>query len=91
VSALGYLNVRWTVDSLGWKGTSGGLTKDAVKEKVLKSAGNGAIVLMHLGSNPDDKTQLDSEALPEIITELRAEGYGFTTLSQLLESSRPNP
>jgi peptidoglycan/xylan/chitin deacetylase (PgdA/CDA1 family) len=26
VNSVGYLPVRWTVDTLGWRGTSGGLT-----------------------------------------------------------------
>ncbi len=85
VSAAGYLNIRWTVDSLGWKGTSGGMSREAVQRQVLREAAPGAIVLMHLGSNPTDKTHLDSEALPEIIASLRAEGYEFVTLSELLE------
>ena len=35
---------------------------------------NGEIMLMHLGSNPDDGTTLDAAALPAIITGLRARG-----------------
>ncbi|MFA6897164.1 MAG: polysaccharide deacetylase family protein [Patescibacteria group bacterium] len=85
VSENNYLNIRWTVDSLGWQGTSGGMSKGAVEQKVLKAAGPGAIIMMHLGSNPDDKTHLDSEALPAIITELKKNGYEFMTLSELFE------
>lgn len=85
ISDAGYVNIRWTVDSLGWKGTSGGMNKASVEQKVIKGAAPGAIMLMHLGSNPDDKTQLDSEALPDIIAELRKSGYEFATLSELLE------
>lgn len=88
VSEAGYINIRWTIDSLGWKGTSGGQTKDTVRDKVLKNASPGAIIMMHLGSNPDDKTHLDSQALPEIIEQLRADGYTFVTLSELIEMDR---
>lgn len=84
ISDAHYLNIRWTVDSLGWKGTSGGQSAITVRDKVLKSAGPGAIIMMHLGNNPDDKTHLDSEALPEIIAGLKAQGYEFKTLSELL-------
>jgi peptidoglycan/xylan/chitin deacetylase (PgdA/CDA1 family) len=84
VSEAGYINIRWTVDSLGWKGTSGGQTKNSVRDKVLQNASPGAIIMMHLGSNPDDKTHLDSAALPEIIEQLRADGYEFVTLSELI-------
>lgn len=84
ISEAGYLNIRWTVDSLGWKGTSGGMSKEKVQSQVLTKAASGAIIMMHLGSNPDDKTHLDSEALPEIIAQLKADGYEFKTLSELL-------
>jgi hypothetical protein len=40
----------------------------------------GEIVLMHVGSNPDDHTTFDADALPQVITELRARGYSFVTL-----------
>jgi peptidoglycan/xylan/chitin deacetylase (PgdA/CDA1 family) len=85
ISGNDYLNIRWTVDSLGWKGTSGGMSKAAIEQKVLKASSPGAIIMMHLGSNPDDKTHLDSEALPEIISKLREDGYEFMTLSKILE------
>jgi peptidoglycan/xylan/chitin deacetylase (PgdA/CDA1 family) len=44
----------------------------------------GAIVLMHIGSNPDDGTTLDADALPGMIGLMRAAGYGFVTLDELL-------
>lgn len=79
-----YISIRWSIDSLGWKGISGGLSKESVKERVLKQTAPGAIVLMHLGSNPDDGANLDSEALSEIIQELKNQGYEFATLTELL-------
>jgi peptidoglycan/xylan/chitin deacetylase (PgdA/CDA1 family) len=83
VNALGYVSVRWTVDSLGWKGTSGGQTVQKVVDRVLAAAQPGEIVLMHVGSNPDDHTTLDASALPKIIDGLRARGYTFVTLRAL--------
>ncbi|WCI07646.1 polysaccharide deacetylase family protein [Arthrobacter sp. OVS8] len=35
VNAYGYLPVRWTVDTLGWKGSSGGITAQIVADRVL--------------------------------------------------------
>lgn len=84
VNALGYVPVRWTVDTLGWKGTSGGISADTVLQRVLSALQPGEIVLMHVGSNPDDGTTLDAEALPRVISALRARGYGFVTLDALL-------
>jgi peptidoglycan-N-acetylglucosamine deacetylase len=85
VNGAGYLAVRWTVDSLGWQGTMGG-TRDAgfVVQRVLAAASPGEIVLMHVGSNPDDHSTLDAAALPTIIASLRANGYTFVTLDALL-------
>ena len=84
VNAYGYLPVRWTVDTLGWKGTSGGITAQIVADRVLAGLRPGEIVLMHIGSNPNDGTTLDADALPGIIERIRAAGYGFTTLDALL-------
>lgn len=76
------LPIRWTVDSLGWKGTSGGMSVAAVRTRVVDRASPGGIVLMHLGANPDDGTTLDADALPGIIRDLRAEGYRFITVAE---------
>jgi peptidoglycan/xylan/chitin deacetylase (PgdA/CDA1 family) len=84
VNSLGYVPVRWTVDSLGWKGTSGGVTAQVVADRVLANLQPGEIVLMHIGSNPDDGTTLDADALLQVINRIRQAGYGFTTLDQLL-------
>ncbi|QDW28560.1 polysaccharide deacetylase family protein [Arthrobacter sp. KBS0702] len=84
VNALGYLPVRWTVDTLGWKGTSGGITAQIVADRVLAGLQPGEIVLMHIGSNPDDGSTLDADALPQLINRIRQAGYGFTTLDALL-------
>lgn len=85
VNGAGYVPVRWTVDSLGWKGTSGAMTADAVTSRVLAGLRPGQIVLMHVGSNPDDRTTLDADALPSVIERIRAAGYGFVTLDALLD------
>jgi peptidoglycan/xylan/chitin deacetylase (PgdA/CDA1 family) len=79
-----YVAVRWTVDSLGWKGTSGGMTTAKVRDRVLAAARPGMVVLMHVGANPDDGTTLDAAALPAVIDGLRARGYSFLTLQQAL-------
>ncbi|MHC6592549.1 polysaccharide deacetylase family protein [Arthrobacter sp. C152] len=87
VNGLGYIAVRWTVDTLGWKGTSGGASVQSVADRALAGLQPGEIVLMHIGSNPDDGTTLDADALPQVIDRIRAAGYGFTTLDALLGPS----
>ncbi len=79
----GYVPVRWTVDTLGWEGTAGHISAAVVTDRVLAALRPGEIVLMHVGSNPEDHTTLDADALPQVITELRARGYSFVTLDAL--------
>lgn len=87
LNSLCYVPFRWTVDTLGWKGTSGGITARKVLDRVLAAAVPGAIVLMHVGSNPDDGTTLDADALPTVIDRLRARGYTFVRLSRVMSAA----
>lgn len=84
VNGVGFVPVRWTVDTLGWKGTSGGITAQTVVNRVLDGLRPGEIVLMHCGSNPNDHSTLDADALPTVISDLRARGYSFVTLHAML-------
>ena len=84
VNALGFVAVGWTVDSLGWMGTSGGITVASVVSRVVAARTPGEIVLMHVGSNPNDHSALDAAALPTVIAHLAALGYEFVTLDMLL-------
>jgi peptidoglycan/xylan/chitin deacetylase (PgdA/CDA1 family) len=79
----GYVPVRWTVDTLGWEGTAREVTASVVVSRVLGAARPGEIVLMHVGSNPDDHTMFDADALPAVISGLRALSYSFVTLDAL--------
>lgn len=82
-----YVPFRWSVDTLGWKGTSGGMSAAKVTQRVLDGARPGAIILLHVGANPDDGTTLDADALPGIIASLRKAGYSFVTLEETLPSA----
>ena len=79
----GYVPVRWTVDTLGWEGTAGHISASVVVSRVLGAARPGEIVLMHVGSNPDDHTTFDADALAQVISGLRTRGYSFVTLDAL--------
>ena len=83
VNGTGFVPVGWTVDTLGWEGTSGGISAQTVLNRVLGSLRPGEIVLMHCGSNPDDHSTLDADALPAVIQALQARGYSFVTLDAL--------
>lgn len=71
----GYCVITWTVDSLDWQD---GQTLEGAQQRVLDKAKPGAIVLMNVGSD------LVTELLPAIITELRAKGYELVNLEALL-------
>jgi peptidoglycan/xylan/chitin deacetylase (PgdA/CDA1 family) len=88
VNAECYVPFRWTVDTLGWEGTAGGMSADGVLQRVVAGLRPGAIVLMHVGSNPDDGTTFDADALPRVIDAIRAQGYTLVTLESVLPSSR---
>lgn len=73
VYTLGYTrNMMWSVDSLGWNG----LSQAQIRQRVLAGLQPGAIYLFHVGGQSQD-----GPALSGIISDLRARGYGFTTIS----------
>lgn len=83
LAANGYFyNVMWTVDTLGWNGYSA----SQIFTRVLNGAAPGAIILMHVGAQSQDAIALD-----DIITVLRARGYRFQTVQELIGSQVPNP
>jgi peptidoglycan/xylan/chitin deacetylase (PgdA/CDA1 family) len=82
VNKLGYTAVGWTVDTLGWEGTSMGQSIASVTSRALSHLQPGEIILMHVGANPHDHSTLDADALPGIISAIRARGYRFVALSE---------
>ncbi|SDZ78145.1 polysaccharide deacetylase family sporulation protein PdaB [Thalassobacillus cyri] len=75
----GYESIMWTADSKDWMGISA----EEIVERVKKDASPGVIVLQH---NYHVKGNFETvEALPQIIDELRAEGYEFVTVPELLD------
>ena len=48
------------------------------KERVLRKARPGSIILMHCGS------QATADALPDLIRSLKSQGYEIVTVSELL-------
>ena len=70
-------SIIWNVDPQDWSmpGTN------AIITRVLSTAGNGSIVLMHDGGG--DRSQTVA-ALPVIITTLRHRGFRFVTVEQMI-------
>jgi peptidoglycan/xylan/chitin deacetylase (PgdA/CDA1 family) len=81
---LGYTAVGWTVDTLGWEGTSSGQSVATVIQRALSHLEPGEIVLMHVGANPNDHSTLDADALAMIIHDIRRRGYAFVALPEYL-------
>lgn len=71
---MGLYTIQWDVDSLDWKG----LSKEQIASRIVNQCKNGSIVLMH----NDGKHTL--EALPAIIDGLRAKGFTFKTVGELI-------
>ncbi|HET6570420.1 MAG TPA: polysaccharide deacetylase family protein [Solirubrobacterales bacterium] len=75
--ALGMRTILWDVDPADWSNPGSG----AVYSRVVSAARPGSIVLMHDGGGDRGGTLA---ALPRIIDTLRARGYRFATVSELL-------
>jgi len=72
--------ILWTVDSHDWAEELNGvkITKDYLANRVLSKASDNAIILMHVGGYET------VNALPEIITGLRSEGYELVKVRDML-------
>jgi peptidoglycan/xylan/chitin deacetylase (PgdA/CDA1 family) len=74
--------IMWTIDTVDWQGVSA----TAIRDKVLANASPGSIVLMHVGGGATGTP----DALPGMISGLRAAGYQLVTVSQLLGATPTN-
>lgn len=75
VASLGYRSIYWSLDSGDWRdGAQGGV----VQRVVLSQVKNGDIVVMHLDS------RATAQVLPDILQELKGQGYALVTLAELL-------
>lgn len=74
LDGMGMKVIQWDVDSVDWKKP----TAAEIKKKVLKGVKPGSILLFH---NDLENT---TEALPEILSELKAQGYKFVTVNDLI-------
>jgi peptidoglycan/xylan/chitin deacetylase (PgdA/CDA1 family) len=71
----------WDVDPRDWSGISA----PTITSRVLGAARDGSVILLHAGPYHTP------EALPAIIAGLRARGFGFVTVPQLLHSEGIGP
>jgi len=76
---LGYSVIQWDTDSQDWMNPG----TDKIINRVVSKAHPGDIVLLHAS----DTCLQTHEALPIIIDELRAKGYEFVTVSEMLNQT----
>ncbi|MNI02494.1 Peptidoglycan-N-acetylglucosamine deacetylase [compost metagenome] len=81
-NSMGYSVIQWDTDSLDWKN----IGVDNIIKRVVGKAHPGDIILMH-ASDSCEQTHL---ALPQIIDQLKAKGYEFVTVSELLKQTEVN-
>ena len=74
LDGMGMKVIQWDVDSVDWKKPSAA----DIKKKVLKGVKPGSILLFH---NDLENT---TEALPEILQNLKSQGYKFVTVNELI-------
>jgi cellulose synthase/poly-beta-1,6-N-acetylglucosamine synthase-like glycosyltransferase/peptidoglycan/xylan/chitin deacetylase (PgdA/CDA1 family)/spore germination protein YaaH len=79
---LGYVTVAERIDPRDWEP---GVRADAIVAEVLAERENGRVILLHDGGGDRSATV---EALPRLIDELRAAGYRFVRVSELLGKTR---
>ncbi|MFE5324558.1 polysaccharide deacetylase family sporulation protein PdaB [Paenibacillus sp. NPDC056579] len=77
---LNYSVIQWDTDSQDWlnKGV------DTIINRVVTKAHPGDIVLLHAS----DSSKQTHEALPVIIDQLRAKGYEFVTVGEMLKQTQ---
>lgn len=76
ISSMGYAIIDWSVDTLDWAGSS----VPQIMRHVHQELYPGGIILEHSAENSHNTVQ----ALPQIITELKSQGYTFVTIPELL-------
>lgn len=70
----GFQVVQWDVDSIDWQDPS----VDVIVERINSKAQNGSILLFHTNAS-----QI-TESLPAVIESLKAKGYGFVKVADLV-------
>ncbi|WLR42085.1 polysaccharide deacetylase family protein [Bacillus carboniphilus] len=84
LNELGMRNVKWSIDTLDWSGTSA----DEIIEIIKRDTTPGGIVLQHNAKENSRALDGTVEALPTIIDELRKKGYTFVTVQTLLDHQK---
>lgn len=81
--------IEWSVMARDWKAPDA----ETIVKRTVKNVHNGAIILLHDGDGNLSSADrgLVTEALPALIVQLKALGYEFVTVPELLQTTRPLP
>jgi polysaccharide deacetylase family sporulation protein PdaB len=80
IHEVNYEAIQWSVDSLDWMNPG----VSTIVERVSKRVHPGAIILMHAS----DTCKQTTEALPQVIKNLKDQGYTMVTVSELLKENK---
>ncbi|MEV6210248.1 polysaccharide deacetylase family protein [Kitasatospora sp. NPDC051914] len=84
VNALGYADIEFTDDTLGYLGEAGGIGVDDAVARAVAAIGPGTILQMHLGASDGSGPNVDSRALPYIVDAVESRGYAVIDLGSLV-------
>ncbi len=83
---MGYVIVGQKIDPHDWQVINGKPNPaQEIVDQVIQQANDGNIILFHDGGGDRSQTVL---ALPQVIDALRAKGYSFVSVSDLLDKTR---
>lgn len=72
---LGMKIIDWSIDTNDWRS---GTTEQTMTAEIMKGLKDGVIILMH------DRSQKSLDTTRVVIDQIRAQGYEFVTVSQML-------
>lgn len=75
---IGLPIIQWNVDSEDWKV----INKELIVNNVVQTVEHGSIILIH------DIHETSVNSIPEMVNQLRKNGYEFVTVSELLSHSQ---
>ncbi|WNR46597.1 polysaccharide deacetylase family protein [Paenibacillus roseipurpureus] len=79
-----YLIVNWNVDSLDWKS----LKAEQVLHNIMQQTKPGSIILQHSGGADSQDLSGTVQAISPLISKLKAAGYTFVTVPELLHVTK---
>ncbi len=82
LNSMGYTVVMWTGDTDDWRRPG----SNAIYNRAMAAARDGAIILMHDGGGPRSQTVA---AVKRMVPDLQAKGYRLVTLSELYGRAGP--